>query len=315
MSAEVVRALVGDVVLPAFGPSLCPPPLHLATGEWDGRTLDEHLEGVSMGEEDDLGEAYFWDLAAVRGYCVADAAEAGAARLARVGRGVSGTRGEVAVALGKEAKGRRRTERLRDRRAGKQKSPSLRWKEAELAGLAREAAERRAALSSMEGAYASIVDDLCGGSIGERQAMLQSWDDHHAECQWQSGLPFGFAGGGGGVVSAAAAAAVEAAAVAVAASREAFWLVYDAQAKVALAQWDLDRAECSGTSAVRCSQTECPPWARRDSDSDSDSELESVLDDAARLVHASLLGHALYSFRVALYAYGVRRRAAFPDGR
>jgi hypothetical protein len=70
------------------------------------------------------------------------------------------------------------------------------------------------------------------------------------------------------VVSAAAAAAVAASAVAVAASRGAFWLVYDSQAKVALAQWDLDREEYRGTSAVRGTQAECPPWARRDSDSD-----------------------------------------------
>ena len=99
------------------------------------------------------------------------------------------------------------------------------------------------------------VGDLCGGSIGERKAVMRSRDGHLAECHWQSGLPPDLAGGGGGV-SAAAAAAVAASAVAVAASKGAFWLAYDAQAKVTLAQWGLDRAECSGTSAVRSAQAE-----------------------------------------------------------
>jgi hypothetical protein len=60
-----------------------------------------------------------------------------------------------------------------------------------------------------------------------------------------------------------------------AASKGASWLAYDAQAQVTLAQWGLGRAECRGTSAVRGTQTECPPWARRDSGSGSDSDSES----------------------------------------
>jgi hypothetical protein len=106
--------------------------------------------------------------------------------------------------------------------------------------------------------------------------MVSSWDDNIAECQWQGGLPFGLAGGlvgagGGGGVSAAAAAVVAASAVASAASTGAYWLAYDAQATVTLAQWDLDHEECRGTSAVRSTQTECSPWGQRGSRSDSGS--------------------------------------------
>ena len=124
---------------------------------------------------------------------------------------------------------------------------------------------------------------------------MQSWDDHHAGCRWKGGPPSGPAGGGG-VISAAAAAAVAASAVAVAASKGAFWLAYDAQAKVHLAQWDLDRAACRGTSAVRSTQAECPPWAQRGSDSGSDSDSDSASDSESP-DYVPLLGFRQYQYQ------------------